>query len=125
TAFVIFAVAAGMTVGAGFLAAAAVGVPVVGLAALLLAAWDRGGVPAREGVLVVRLGAGFAPEKAVDGVLARHLERARLVGAATARQGAALELTYQVRWKDGAALVPLVQALNQQEGVQGVEVRGG
>src|SRR5947208_2808474 len=39
TAFVIFAVAAGMTVGAGFLAAAAVGVPVVGLAALLLAAW--------------------------------------------------------------------------------------
>src|SRR5437763_4254657 len=50
TAFVIFAVAAGMTVGAGFLATAAVGVPAIGLAALLLAAWDRGGSPAREGV---------------------------------------------------------------------------
>jgi hypothetical protein len=128
TAFVIFAVVVGMAAGAGAYVVASVGIPLVGLVAWGLAAW--GGVNGRAGVaasgraansLVVRVGIGADSATAVEPALARHAETVRLVATATARQGAALDLTYTIRLREGATAVALVAELNRVEGVQGAE----
>jgi hypothetical protein len=124
TAFVIFAVVVGLAAGAGAYLVAAVGIPIVGLVAWLLAWWGRSGE--RNGAkpggtrIVVRVGAGVDPATAVTGVLAKHASAVSLVGASTARQGTALDLTYSLVLRDGAPLA-LIGELNRTEGVQGVE----
>jgi uncharacterized membrane protein YhiD involved in acid resistance len=127
TAFVIFAVVVGMAAGAGYLIVALVGVPLVVVAALLFRPRRRprraSAEESAEATLVVRVGVGHSPEAALDGVCRRHLGACRLVSAATARQGAALDLTYAVRLRPGAQAVALVAELNQVEGVQAVELR--
>src|SRR4051812_43261905 len=97
TAFVIFAVAVGMAVGAGYLTIPLVGIPFAALAAYLFR--SRGGA-ARTGslefTLTVRVGVGHHPNELLRDPLSKHLARSRVVASATARQGAALELTYAV-----------------------------
>jgi hypothetical protein len=122
TAFVIFAVVTGMAVGAGQLGLALVGLPVVGLSAWALSAWGReAGSPAGPATLVVRLGIGLDPELVLGDVLSRHLAEFRQVAVGTARQGAALELTYRATLRAGSSAVGLLGELNRIEGVQGVE----
>jgi len=122
TAFVIAAVVAGMAIGSDLLAVALAGLPVVALAAWLLSTWARrGGATAAEATLVVRLGIGLDPAAVLNAALSRHLEAFRMVSAGTARQGAALELTYRARLRAGASVVALIGELNRVEGVQGVE----
>ena len=125
TAFVIFAVVVGMAAGAGYGVLAGVGVPVVAAAAVAMTrlTGPRGRAAGRAATLAVRLGTGFDPDAVLGPVFAKHLAHARLTGVATAKQGAALELTYAVRLRDPAATVPLVAELNRTEGVQGVELR--
>jgi hypothetical protein len=120
TAFVIFAVITGMAVGAGSYEVPAVGVPVVAAAAWAMRAWAADAAP-RPGRLVVRLGVGQDPDGPLAEVLRRHAAECRLLGVATARQGAAVDLTYAVRLRDPAAAVALAAELNRTEGVQGVE----
>ena len=125
TAFVIFAVVVGMAVGAGYPTLAALGVPAVLAAALLMRVLMGNGKAAGEpATLVVRVGLGNDPEVLVAGALANHLSDARLISTATAKQGACLEATYQVRLKPGAKPFALVAELNKVEGVQGVELKG-
>jgi uncharacterized membrane protein YhiD involved in acid resistance len=124
TAFVIFAVAVGMAVGAGYALLAAVGVPAVAAAALVMSRLDRSRAGAgRPAVLTVRVGLGYDPDTLLAAVFAKHLSDARPVGAATTRQGAALELTYAVRLRAPRAVAALVAELNRVEGVQAVELR--
>jgi hypothetical protein len=59
----------------------------------------------------------------LNAVLQRHLESFRLSGVETAKQGAALDLKYQVQLRSVQSMTALVTELNQVEGVQGVEVR--
>ncbi|KAF0244924.1 MAG: hypothetical protein FD180_2074 [Planctomycetota bacterium] len=129
TAFVIFAVVAGMAAGVGNWGLCAVGVPIVGVVALARAGASRaavsadafsGGGPAQP--LLVRIGVGDDPKAELEPAMKRHLEVQRLVRAATARQGAALELTYSVRLRAGSDAVPLVRELNAVKGVQHVEL---
>src|SRR5262245_23596081 len=124
TAFVIFAVVVGMAVGAGYAAVAAIGIPAVLAAALIMrrTAADATG-PVQPATLNVPIGLGLGPDALPRGVLDRHLDESRLIGTGTARQGAALELTYQVRLKPAAGAFALVSELNRIEGVQGVEFR--
>ena len=127
TAFVIFAVVVGMAAGSGAYLVAAIGIPIVGLVAWLLALWGRSGEPkpssARTGptTLVVRLGTGIDPSAGVSGVLEKHAEGVELVGVATVRQGTAIDLTYTLRLRAGGAVLGLIGDLNRTEGVQGVE----
>jgi hypothetical protein len=124
TAFVIFAVAVGMAVGSGNLTVPLVGIPIAALAAFLFR--PRAGAALHGSVdftLTVRVGAGHSPDALVREVFDKHLERFRLTGTATARQGAALELTYRVRLRREDAAVPLVTELNGLEGIQNVELR--
>lgn len=122
TAFVIFAVATGMAVGAGQPALAFVGLPVVAAAAWALNRWTGNGTtePAM-GALVVRLTIGLDPDTVLTSVLSRCLAEYRVLSAGTARQGAALEVTYAARPREGVSSVMLVGELTRTEGVVGVE----
>jgi hypothetical protein len=124
TAFVIFAVAVGMAVGAGFPIIPLVGIPIVALATLLMCvlgtAWSR--TNGNVGTLTVRLGLGRDPERLLKDLFDTHLDRSRLTCTATARQGAALELTYQVRLRSPHSAISLITELNQLEGIQGAEL---
>jgi hypothetical protein len=127
TAFVIFAVVVGMAAGAGAYLVAAVGIPIVGLVAWMLALWGRSGEraapPPRAGqtTLVIRLGTGIDPAAGVAGVLEKHAEDVELFAVATVRQGTALDLKYTLRLRAGGAALALIGDLNRTEGVQGVE----
>jgi hypothetical protein len=124
TAFVIFAVVVGMAVGAGFLFIALAGIPVVALAAFLLSLWGWarmkwGGCNRR---LTIRLRLGCDPDSVFGGAFAKYLDSARLIATATARQGSALDLTFQTRLRERQSIISLVTELNSLEGVQGVEI---
>jgi hypothetical protein len=125
TAFVIFAVVVGMTAGAGLPLIALVGVPIVAFAAVLLHLLPaRQGPPdQREATLNVRLGIGRDPDALLKGVFGKHLDRVRLVGVTTARQGSALDLTYLIHVQRGDGVLAFLDELNQIDGVQSVELR--
>lgn len=123
TSFVIFAVAIGMAVGAGFLSLALVGIPVVGLTAAVLSLWAGAGGAAQPAKLVVRLANGSDPQTVLAAAFATHLREAKFQAADTAKQGAAVDYTYLVRPKPGVAAVALIGELNRVEGVQSVEWR--
>lgn len=127
TAFVIFAVAIGMAVGVGKPLLPVVGIPTVALAMLIMRLTVRSTAPGpREEVLLqVRLGLGREPEELLGEVFAAHTESWKLLSTATARQGAALDLTYSLRLRPSVSLLALVNALNKVEGLQSVEIRQG
>ena len=52
----------------------------------------------------------------------KHFDSTRLIAATTARQGSALDLTYQTRLRQRDSVIALVTELNGLEGVQGVEL---
>jgi len=122
TAFVIFAVAVGMAAGAGFMTVLLVGIPVTTIAAVLFRPRRReGGSP--ECVLSVRVGTGQDPQALLRVPFEKHLERYSLKSTATARQGAAIELTYAVRVRAESTPLILISDLNGVEGIQSVELR--
>ena len=125
TAFVIFSVIVGMAAGAGLYWTAIVGVPVVALASIVLSRFGNvvPGGRATDCTLVIRLGLGRDPDALLAPILDRHLDRKRLVAAGTARQGAAVEVTYLVKLKDASTMTALVTELNQIDGVQSIDLR--
>lgn len=124
TAFVIFAVVVGMAAGAGYTLLAAVGIPAVAAAALVMAKLDRRReVSGKPVTLAVRVGLGHDPAVLLGPVFAKHLSDVRTTATATGRQGVALDVTYAARLRDPAAAVALVTELNRVEGVQSVELR--
>ena len=123
TAFVIFAVAVGMAVGAGFLTVPLVGIPFAAAAAFLFRPRGAARPGPAEYTLALRVGAGQGPEALVREAFGKHLNGWRLLAMATARQGAALDLTYGVRLRRDEAAVAFVAELHGLEGVQSVELR--
>lgn len=126
TAFVIFAVAEGMAVGAGFNVIALVGLPFAAAAAFLFRSYPVAlAAPTLDYTLTLRLGVGHTPDDLLRQPFGKYLAHARLVSLATARQGAALDLTYRVRLLRDDAAVALAAELNGLAGVQGVELHQG
>jgi len=126
TAFVIFAVAVGMAVGAGYWKVPVVGVPFVALAALVfrprtaLAGIAASG--AEAWLATVRLGTSFTDEGALTSALQQQSKGIDLRGISTSRQGAAVDRTYRLLMEPGVA-PNVVECLNTIAGVQQVEVR--
>lgn len=128
TAYVIFAVAVGMAVGAGhpWLALASMGV--IGFAAWTMRERSTGLPAAAPGgadgyLLEVRLAIGVDPEQALAPALSAHLAGRRLQGVSTARQGMSLDVVYRAALASEAAAGELVKALNRIDGVQGVTLQ--
>ena len=124
TAYVIFAVAVGMAVGAHDLWVAVLGIAVIGLTAF----WRyfrHGKTTNGSGgpyLLSIRTALGEDLQQRLAPVLDTHLLRRELVGVETARQGIALDTTYETFLRPGVSADAFVLALNRIEGVQGVEL---
>lgn len=124
TAFVIFAVVVGMSVGAGQPEVGLGGLAVVTVAAFVTRPRALAVNQARPmWTLTIRLGVGHGADKLLQDLFQEHLDDAQLLGTATGRQGAALDLTYRVRLRATSGAAVLVAALNRVEGVQNVELR--
>lgn len=124
TAFVIFAVVVGMGVGCGYLLVPLVGIPVVGAAAWMLSQMDNGRRP--DGIahlLAIRLTIGRDPETSFRDIFAARLSSCQVRQLSTVRQGAALEIVYNVHLRCADDAVRLVDELNQVDGIQSIELK--
>ncbi len=123
TAYVIFAVVVGMSVGAHNLWVAGLGLIIVGLAAWFLCRTpgNAGTVATSSWLLTLRVGLGHEPEALLGGTLDAHLQKRDLISIESARQGAALDLVYEVQLRANAEA--LVKNLHRLEGVQGASLK--
>ena len=127
TAYVIFAVAIGMAMGANHPLVAACGLVVVGAAAIMLK--KRGMVAIRPAdgelpfVLHVRLPIGLDADAVLGPTLNQFVLARRLVSVATARQGLSIDVTYKTALRSDEDASALVNALNRLDGVQNVELQ--
>ncbi|MEO7414030.1 MAG: DUF4956 domain-containing protein [Opitutaceae bacterium] len=122
TAYVIFAVVVGMSVGSQNLWVAGIGLVVVGIAAWLLCRTPDGGDFA-PWVLSLRVGLGFDHEALAMPALLPHLQKRELISVETARQGASLDVVYEVQLRPEASAAALVKDLHRIEGVQAVSFK--
>jgi len=124
TAFVIFAVVAGMALGVSHRDVALVGLPFVAVVALVLARFVERRVSAPRRRLVVRVAPGSDPALLVVPWLEQHARWHRLAAAGTARQGAAFEAKWDVRLlsTDEVELLGQLRALGAVSGVQHAEL---
>jgi uncharacterized membrane protein YhiD involved in acid resistance len=127
TAYVIFAVAIGMAMGANHPTVAVCGFVVVGGAALMLK--GRGAVALPPGdqvmpfVLHVRLAIGRDADDVLGTTLNQYLSGRRLVSVTTARQGMSIDASYYAALSADNHASALVNALNRLDGVQNVELQ--
>lgn len=123
TAYVIFAVAVGMAVGAHTPVVGLLGIVVVGVTAFCMRQNEKvSGTGQPPFLLHVRVVLGCDLDL-VQKALGPHVNGFELVGIETAKQGSALDVSYEVRLKVDASANDLVRALNGTEGVQSVELQ--
>jgi hypothetical protein len=124
TAYVIFAVVIGMAVGAKNLWVAALGLGVCGLAAYLMMLRVKS-LPAVPPAVVVgvRVGLGHDLESLLAATLDAHLQERELMSVGTAKQGIALDITYQARLRATGSAHELVKSLNHINGVQAASLQ--
>jgi uncharacterized membrane protein YhiD involved in acid resistance len=125
TAFVIFAVAVGMAIGAGQPAVAVAGTIATGAVAWLFrdaAAIHRGRSP-RAFAVVVRAGADAAVEGRVCEVLGGHGDKVELVGSGTAKKGMAVRIECRLLLPADRSLAAVVAELKTIPMVQSVDIR--
>lgn len=124
TAFVIFAVVVGMGAGLGKVEVATAGLVIVSGAAILLWVIQRYTFAvADDWNLQLRVGTGAGGETPWEAVFVKHCDQAQLQSTATARQGAALDLTYKLRLKSGVTPLQFLNELNRIEGIQNLELK--
>ena len=124
TAYVIFAVAVGMAVGADHAWVALAGLAVVATAAFLM----RSRVPPATGLdfpctLDLRVALAVNPATVVTPALEQYLRDVRLRGISTARQGLSIDVSYSGVLPADRNASELVKSLNRLEGVQGVALK--
>jgi hypothetical protein len=123
TAFVIFAVASGMAIGAGQPAVAVVGSVAVGCAAWLFRDPRRSTAVGRRAYdLGIRLGWSPEAEAGVRRVLLGHDPAAVQVGGGTAKKGASIHLAYRLHLPQDVPLAALIAELKAIESVQNVQI---
>jgi hypothetical protein len=115
TAFVIFAVAEGMAVGAGYFAAAGIAVPVVAAACLVLrlVTWPVG-VP---GQLKLTAATAADAEAALGAFLGKGILRYRLHCTGSCRKGQAVMVSYNVALAPRTDVAALIDAVRVHPGV--------
>jgi hypothetical protein len=120
TAFVIFAVAVGMAVGASHPSVALSGIAVVGVAAWFMTRGQRAVAGDASFLLQVRIGLGHHVDSLLGPALGTHARTRRLVSMSTAKQGMAIEVSYAIELRSEQSAVELVKALNRIDGIQSV-----
>ena len=124
TAFVIFVVILGMAAGVGNWLVALIGLGVTGFAAALLRFVPAVVFQPRvEWILQIRVGTGAGAESPWEATFRKYCDQVQLVGTATARQGAAVDLTYKLRLKADKPPLEMLNEINRIEGIQNVEMK--
>lgn len=124
TAYVIFAVAVGMAVGAHNTLVAIFGIVVIGCAAFFILARARAHADLRPAFLLsLRLAIGQDVNKLIGSTLDQHLEDRQLLSIGTAKQGVALDVSYETRLRPDGSPYELIRALNRVEGIQSVQLQ--
>ena len=126
TAYVIFAVAVGMAMGASNAVVALGGIGVFAIAAFAMRRSGTAGPADIEELpfeLTVRLGLGADADAVLGSTLDGLGVTRRLTMVATARQGLAVDMAYRASLRDEGAAGAVVNALNRLEGVQGVTLQ--
>jgi hypothetical protein len=119
TAFVIFAVAVGMAVGALAPWAALAGVLVLGATAFLLARREGPGIASGElFLLLIRSNPDWNLEQTAGPIIDRHLGDRRLCFIRTAKQGLSVDHSFTVALREDGSPQELIKILNRMEGVQ-------
>lgn len=121
TAFVIFSVVVGMASGASDPTVALIGIGVVGAAAFVMRP-RPGATPqaTTSFTLNLRVATGQDLNGVIGGTIDALVVDRQLTSVSTARQGLAVEVSYQVRLRPGQTADELVKVLNRIEGVQSV-----
>jgi uncharacterized membrane protein YhiD involved in acid resistance len=122
TAYVIFAVAVGMAVGANHPSVAVCGIGIIGLAAWIMMRRQPASDSDATHLLQVRVGLGTDVEASVSPVIDSQVRSRRLLAMATAKQGMSIEATYRIELREERSAAELVKALNRVEGVQTVSI---
>lgn len=124
TAFVIFAVVVGMSIGAGQPIVALIGLGTVAAAAAIYR--DRPHEAAtvlHKNILIVKLTWSPELEAQLRDSLSKHASDVQSLAASTIRQGSAMELHYRVALLPAASLPQLIADLNRTEGILSAEIR--
>lgn len=125
TAYVIFAVAVGMAIGANHPAVALGGLVIIAIAAASMR--ERTALAAAPDgwpyALTVRLALGVDPAAALGATFDRFLAGRWIESVSTARQGTAIEISYGVSLYEAESSVALINALNMLEGVQSASLQ--
>jgi uncharacterized membrane protein YhiD involved in acid resistance len=124
SAFVIFALAIGMAVGAGYLATAAIGLPVVASVAVVARLMTRNGTllasQTTDAFLEIRLKTGSGAEIDLPVALAKFGTNVRLVQTGTTKEGDGLDIRYILRPRPDADPTAFVLDLKARPGVDKV-----
>jgi hypothetical protein len=122
TAYVIFAVAVGMAVGAHNFWVAIGGIGVIAIAAFAMRRVPATDL-ARPFTLRVRIGLGHDVNRLITPTLDSFVRSQHITQVATTRQGLSTEVSYQTILRHDDQAYALVTALNRIEGVQGAELQ--
>jgi len=122
TAYVIFAVVIGMSLGANQLWVAGIGIAVVGLAAFLLMKRKKKPGADPSHTLTVRVGIGHDIDAVVTDTLKTFATEWHIQSMSTSKQGLSVDVTYQLSVRTPEKAETFVKALNRLEGVQCVEL---
>ena len=124
TAYVIFAVAVGMAVGARDFWVGLLGLLVIGITAFLHRARPEVLPDSPHAIeLNLRLGIGQDLNRLLGTLLEAHLLERELVCIETAQKGLALDVCYHAELRPVSSPESLVRELNRIEGVQSVQIR--
>lgn len=124
TAYVIFAVVVGMAVGAKTPMVGVIGLAVIGGTAFLMMPRAHL-VPPVEPVflLTLRIALGVDVNQLLGGVLDSRVRERELLSMGTVRQGASVEVIYEMRLRSEVSADDLLNSLHRIEGVQSVQLR--
>ena len=123
SAFVIFAMATGMAVGAGYFWTAAIGTPIVAAVAILARFVGSTGPfagPSCDGLVEVRFKANSPAEKELPAVLEPFASRVQLQSLFTTKEADGMEAAYRIRPHPDTDIAALVRAVKGLAGVEKV-----
>ncbi len=124
TAFVIFAVVVGMSIGAGQPTIALIGLATVAAAAAIYRDQPHGvATVLHKKLLIVKLTWSPELEAQLRDSLSKHVSDVQSLAASTIRQGSAMELHYRVALLPATSLPQLIADLNRTEGILSAEIR--
>lgn len=122
TAFVIFAVVVGMAIGAGQLYIAALLIPLITTAALIMRLFVVGDLSkSAKGALTLRVTLGIDPSVKFANLFQTYFSACDIYAISTVKQGAAVDLVYHVELSPEISPMQVLSELNRQEGIQSCE----